>query len=122
MTRLVKKETTAPERAQEVRWVAPFTDVYESNDAYLIRADLPGVTSDSVDIRYEDDRIVIDARRTWFGTEDTPSVPLSYHREFALPGGVDADDIKAELANGVLTLHMPKRAEVRPRQIAVKSA
>jgi HSP20 family molecular chaperone IbpA len=111
MTMSTTMTQTNPERPA----VAPRVDVYESKDELLLVADLPGVERDRLDIEavrrpeHAGTPLVREARR------------YDYRRSFTLPDGIDRDQIAAELANGVLTLRLPKSAAVKPRRIAVKA-
>jgi HSP20 family molecular chaperone IbpA len=107
------------------RCFRPRTDVFENETEYLVVADVPGVATDAIDVRFEDGELTIEARRTddTRGTAlATESGPGDYRRAFALPEGVDADKIDASLANGILSVHVPKSAAKRARRIDVRSA
>jgi HSP20 family molecular chaperone IbpA len=106
---LVKRDN--PEAVRQRPAVAPVVDVFENKDEVLLVADLPGVDSESLRVDVEEERLVIEARR---GEWD-------YRRAFVMPDGIDRDKIEAKLKNGVLHLHLPKAAAVKPRRIEVKS-
>jgi HSP20 family molecular chaperone IbpA len=121
MTMSTTMTQTNPERPA----VAPRVDVYESKDELLLVADLPGVERDGLTLHLDGDRLDIEAVRR----PEHAGTPLvrearryDYRRSFTLPDGIDRDQIAAELANGVLTLRLPKSAAVKPRRIAVKAA
>lgn len=110
----------------EVQAVRPRVDVLENETEYLVVADLPGVTREAVDIRFEDGELRLEARRT---VAPAPGQPLAeeyrmadFRRAFAMPEGVDAEKIEAELASGVLKVHLPKSAQKRPRRIDVRAS
>ncbi len=104
--------------------VAPAVDIYENEHEYLVLADLPGVPSDGVRIRFENGELSLDATRQngdngeYIGTE---IVAADYRRLFRIPETVDSEKIDAQLKNGVLHLVLPKSSKARPRQISVKS-
>jgi len=102
-------------RPERVQVLAPPVDVYESEDAILLLADLPGVAADDVTIRLEKDELSLHARRKDAGD-------LEYRRAFAVPPDVDGDAIVADLANGVLKLTLPRKASAKPRQIPIRGA
>ncbi len=121
---LAPKSETAAEPTTTRPVVAPTVDIYENEREYLILADLPGVASDGVRIRFENGELSLDATRTngesgeIIGTE---IVFADYRRLFRIPETVDSEAIDAKLQNGVLHLVLPKASKARPRQISVKS-
>lgn len=103
----------------------PLFDVRETRDGYEFRADMPGVREGDVDIAVTGKRLTVSGHReaeerregeTWYAAERSYG---SFTRAFTLPEGVDSEHVTAELRDGVLTLRVPKRAEVQPRKIAV---
>lgn len=98
-------------------WATPPVDVFENDEAFLIRADLPGVTSDDVDVRFEQESLRIEAKRDVPGESDA-HWGYDFRRAFKL-SGIDQGRITAEMKNGVLTLSLPKAESVKPRQIPV---
>jgi len=129
-----KEMTKAPEstvvRAEQERlFVRPRVDVFENEAEYLVIADVPGVRNDAVDVHFKDGELRIEAHRTRGPTSTTGAQPLAeeyraadYRRAFAMPDGVDADKIEAELAQGVLKVRLPKSAHKRPRRIDIRAS
>ena len=121
-------QSQTPHAAESTRGrpvVAPPVDIYENQEQYLVLADLPGVRTDDVQIRFEDGELTIRASRTEVGQGEVLGAEFSaadYVRRFSIPETVDASKIDAKLQAGVLHLTLPKASRVRPRQIAVKSA
>jgi HSP20 family protein len=102
----------------------PFVDIFEDTGGITLLADMPGVSRDHLKIEVDKDVLLVegDARI------DMPEhmEPLyadvrstRYRRSFALSGELATDEIKASLKDGVLSVHIPKRAELRPRKIEV---
>lgn len=122
-TGLTKKE--AQPLARSTRPVAaPPCDIYENGYELLLIADLPGVTTDTLTINFENGELALEARRdlSSTGTMVTSEIrDCDFSRRFEMPSGVDAAKVNAELKDGVLRLHMPKAEGLRPRQIAVKA-
>ncbi len=87
----------------------PHSDVFENPDSYMIISDLPGVTSDKLKLIVEGGQLRLEG--------DAPE--WRFARAFRLPREVDGDHIKAELRNGVLSVQVPKRSELRPRRIPI---
>lgn len=94
----------------------PRVDIYENDDELLLAMDLPGVERDALDLRY--DRGVL----TIHGKREKDGEPFEYERSFSVPDTIDAASIGAELTAGVLTVHLPKAAHTKPRQIAIQSS
>jgi HSP20 family protein len=107
---------------EDTRYIAPPVDIYETHDAIVVVADLPGVNSDDVDVRIEDGILTIKGKADY----DPPAELLrgeftlqGYFRQFQLSDEVDQSRISAESKNGVLTIHLPKAEKSKPRQIKV---
>ncbi|MEM9694135.1 MAG: Hsp20/alpha crystallin family protein [Myxococcota bacterium] len=107
------------------RFVPPF-DVKERDDAFLLLADVPGMTEDDLEITMVGNRLTISGTRPWQKPgekERFHSVERRYgafQRSFTVPNGVAMDDIDANLENGVLSLAIPKAEETKPRKIVLK--
>jgi HSP20 family molecular chaperone IbpA len=104
----------------------PRFDILETEGELLLCGDLPGVTKDSLDVRFEDGELTIHGRVEPRHT-DREFVYGEYgigdfYRSFTISEAVDAEKISAELHSGVLTLHLPKAEAVKPRKITVKGA
>jgi len=103
----------------------PAFDVRETKDAYVFSADLPGLSEDSVDLTLTGNRLTISGRREEERKEESDRVHVyersygSFSRSFALPDGVDSDNIDAHFEKGVLKVTVPKRPEVKPRRISI---
>lgn len=115
---------TDPERVEQRPVVAPNVDVFENDHELLVVADLPGVAKEDMGIHFEKGRLTIEGRRTpqnpkWTARL-TESETYDYRRTFLVPQGIDAEKIAAELNQGVLAVHLPKHASVKPRRIEVK--
>jgi len=103
----------------------PAIDVVESKNDYQIKADLPGLTKDKVDVSINDDVLTIKGEKkdeketTEDGVVRKERSYGSFTRSFQLPQNVDAKSIKASYKNGVLELTVPKTEESKPKQIQV---
>lgn len=124
-TAMVKSEPQSVVQSDQRPTVLPACDIYENEDEILVVADVPGVTADRLDIHLEKGELTLEARRetswqqgTLLGAEYRD---CDFQRRFAVPGGIDADKISAELRDGVLHLHIPKSAALKPRQIPVQA-
>jgi HSP20 family protein len=105
-------------------WVPP-VDIYETGDSLVLKAELPGINPNDVEIRVEDNTLYLKGERKFekeVKEENLHRVERSYGtftRSFALPNTIDSDKVKAEYENGILTLTMPKREEAKPRTIKI---
>ena len=104
----------------------PDVDILEHPDAFVILADLPGASEDSVDIHLEKGILTLDARVADSGGGSQPRYAEyregGYHREFRVSNEIDAASVSAKMRGGVLELRLPKSAEIRPRRIEVAAA
>jgi HSP20 family protein len=104
-------------------------DVAEKPDEFVVKASLPGINPDELEITYNDNLLTIKGEVK--GESEDKDENIHYHirerwsgsfsRSVSLPSTVKADAIQASYETGVLTLHLPKREEVKPRRIAVKT-
>jgi HSP20 family protein len=103
----------------------PRFDVKETKDAYVLKADLPGLKDDDVDVSLNGNTLTISGRREEEHKEEGEQYYTmersygSFARRFSLPEGVDGEHISADLKNGVLTVHLPKRPEAQPKKISL---
>jgi HSP20 family protein len=105
-------------------WV-PAVDIYETEHELVVKAELPDIKPEQLDIRVENNILTIRGERKFEKKVDEGSylrVERSYgtfSRSFALANSVNTEAIKADYQNGVLTLSIPKREEAKPKQIKV---
>jgi HSP20 family protein len=104
---------------------APAVDIYETEHELVVKADLPEVNPQDLDIRVENNILTIRGERKFenkVNEENYLRVERAYgsfSRSFSLANSVKSDAIKADYQNGVLTLSIPKREEAKPKQIKV---
>lgn len=115
------------ERPEELQALLPQVDVYESNDGILLVADLPGVPKDKLELRIDNDTLLIEADIVQDAPENMEAayaeVRLSrYRRAFSLSNELDSSRIDAQLRDGVLNLRIPKHPHAQPRRIEVNVA
>jgi HSP20 family molecular chaperone IbpA len=119
-----RRDEGHPERMTARNAVAPRVDIYENAEEFLIVVDLPGVARDSLQIDLDKGQLVLRAERKLDTRGAGVSVEFgtrSYLRTFALPRGIEAEKVAAELKDGVLTLHLPKLPSLKPRRIEVRA-
>jgi len=109
-------------------WV-PAVDIYETeNHDLVVRAELPGLTRENIEVSVENSTLVLKGDKkldTEVKEENYRRIERTYgtfHRSFTLPNTVDPSRISAEFKNGVLTVKLPFREEAKPRQIQVEIA
>jgi HSP20 family protein len=106
---------------------APPIDVYETTDAYVVTAEVPGLRREQVDLAVADSRLTIQGRREARpGSGDAVHYHQverghgSFRRVFEFAEKIDGDRIAADLTDGVLTITIPKVPPPPPRKIAVR--
>jgi HSP20 family protein len=107
--------------------ITPDFEIKETKEGFVFKADLPGFKEKDIDITMTGNRLTISGKREAEKEEATDTYYArecsygAFTRAFTLPEGTDGNDnIRAELASGVLTLHLPKRPELQPKRIEVK--
>ncbi len=119
---LTHRAESNPEKIQQRPAVPPAVDIYENADELLVVADLPGVTQDKLAIRLEKGELTFEGRRAEAAEREQSAVDLpDFRRSFVVPQGIDSDKIAAELQAGVLRIHLPKSASLKPRQIPISA-
>ena len=104
----------------------PSFDVKETNEGYVFKADLPGLKEKDLDISLTGNRLTVSGQREEEAKQEGERYYAyersygSFSRSFTLPDGVDADSVQAELKDGVLTLSIAKKPEVKARKIELK--
>ena len=119
------QEVAEAERTRAGMVYRPVVDIVEKADELVIYADMPGVTRDSIDIRFEDGALSLHGRVESRQGANTTYLLQEYgvgdfHRVFQVSEAIDATKITAEYQDGVLVLRMPKVEAVRPRKIEVQ--
>jgi HSP20 family protein len=106
------------------RWI-PAMDVVETEDHFVLRADLPGLSESDVNVELDDRVLTISGERKaeheqrsegYYRVERASG---SFNRALRLPEGVDADGIQASFDNGVLEVRIPKPEQPKPRKVAI---
>ena len=114
-----KEEKTVPGT-----YYMPYTDIYESANALTVVMEIPGVSKDAIDIRLEKNELIVNAEINTENYSDYRPVYTEYNighfsRSFILNSKVDRERIEANVADGVLTLTLPKAEEAKPRRITI---
>lgn len=121
-----KTEVATAETTRPGHTYVPRFDIVEYEDELVLDGDMPGVTSESLDVRFENEHLIVHGQvEPRHG--DRQSLYSEYgigdfYREFHIREEIDPSKISAELKDGVLSIHLPKAEKVKPRRIEVKSA
>ena len=123
MSQMLPELLRGPER---MAGYIPAFDVWETKDAYMFKADVPGFREQDIDINVASNRLTLSGKReaeqvsesdTYYCCERSSGM---FTRTFTLPEGINADQIRADLKDGILTVTVPKTAEVQPKRITVQ--
>ncbi len=120
--------TSTPFVSRPVVAFAPQFEVKETKDAFIFKADLPGVEEQNIDVSLTGNRLTVSGLREEEDRQEGENFFAyerafgSFTRAFTLPDGVDGDQISANLKDGVLTLDIPKKPEHQPKKISIKVA
>lgn len=104
----------------------PPVDIFEDGDGITLVADMPGVSRERLNIRVDKDALLVEGDAAVEMPEGMDALyadvrATRYRRSFALSSELDTDGIDASIKDGVLSVRIPKRAEVRPRRIEVRT-
>ena len=117
------KPATATNGVNRVSYLTPLANVLETKDAYVLEAEMPGVTKDGLEVTVENGELTLIGHRTGMAAQGRAmyreSRGLDYRRAIELDSAIDTARISAKLDQGVLTLTLPKTESVKPRKIAV---
>ncbi len=107
---------------------SPSVDIFETEDALTVKADLPEVKIEDIDVRVERQTLALRGQRKFAEVEKDESIK-GYHRiersygefvrSFAVPSTVDTEKVLADYKNGVLTITLPKKETAKPRQVKI---
>ena len=105
----------------------PAVDIFETDDGITLRADMPGVSKDRLNVRVDGANLLVEGRIGISPQDQMQALYADvraavYRRNFMLSNEFEADKIDANLKDGVLTVRIPKRAELRPRRIEVRTS
>ena len=125
--------TTAPTAAETARpvetereYVRPSVNIFETENGYVLEAELPGVSKEGLSVNLEGSFLTLEGRRQNQGLPGVEplyreSVPADYRRVFELDPAIDAGKITAKIEQGVLTVTLPKAEEAKAKQIPINN-
>ena len=113
------RENVAPERS----YLAPEVNIMETTEEYRLEAEMPGVNKDGLEITLEGNILTLVGHQTFqFPQADLlyrESRSVDFRRSFELAPTIDTQKINAQMGQGILTLHLPKTEQVKPRKIPI---
>jgi HSP20 family molecular chaperone IbpA len=107
-------------------FLRPATDIFEDDEQLTLVADMPGVSRERLNVQVDQDTLTLEGAIDIQDTAELQALHAdvragSYRRSFVLSQELDSERIEASLKDGVLQVRIPKRAETRPRRIAVQT-
>jgi len=122
------RESNAAERAEREPSlvIVPAADVFEDSSGITLQLDMPGVAKDRLSLQVNQNALVIDGSAQISMPQDMAALHAEvrstrYRRSFVLSEELETDKVDASLRDGVLTVQIPKRAELQPRRIEVRA-
>ena len=121
-----RQDVTSPEQTSEGPFFTPAVDIYETDQAITLMADLPGVKNEDLSIDLRDDILTLTGEIAPYENKDEEDLVIEYEvgkyfRQFTLSNIIDQNKIEATLTDGVLQLTLPKAEKAQPRKIEIKS-
>ena len=125
LTTQQKQEVQTEEHTRPGRTYVPHVDIFETDNALWLRADMPGVQENSIEINVEKNVLSIEGRVALGDYQGQTPVYTeykvgNYQRRFSLSSAIASDKIHARLTDGVLELELPKAESTKPRRIAIQ--
>lgn len=119
---------SAAQRGQSAEaLIRPPVDIWEDKHGITLRADMPGVSKERLNLRIDGNNLIVEGQVQFELPENAEALYADvrsnlYRRSFSLGGELETGKIEASLKDGVLTVRIPKRSELRPRKIEVQSS
>jgi HSP20 family protein len=116
--------SNTPTQTPDAPVIVPAVDVFENENGITLKADLPGVAKEGLNLRVEGDQLTLEGQVTLGAAAGLEPVYAEvrvahYRRSFTLSRDLDTGRIEASMKNGVLTLHIAKAEQAKPRRIPV---
>ena len=128
--RLFDEAWSGPPGTWRTRGWLPPVDINETENEIEVQVEVPGMRGDDIDVTVENGILTISGEKRYErqeGSEEKGNLMLErqygrFTRSFTLPAQVDAENVTAECADGILTITLPKRSDARPKRISVNSS
>lgn len=117
--------TPAQREGTTTMW-SPSVDISETDDNFVVRAELPGMKKEDIELEVENNMLSIRGERKFEKTDEGENFHFmersygSFYRSFTLPKNVDSETIGAEYKDGMLVVTIPKKEEVKPKKVEIK--
>ena len=112
------------ETTQQTAYVSPYVDIESTESGYILRAEMPGVNREGIQVTIEDGDLVLVGHRQPLAVSGQPihreSRQLSFRRVYELDPSIDAAKISAKIELGILTVNLPKADNLKPRRIELE--
>lgn len=120
-----RQNTSLMKMPGPVATVMPLADIYETPDAFVLMLDMPGASKESINITMDQSSLVVKSGVELYMKDDAKLLfseiaGVDYQRVFKISDGIDRNSVDAKYENGVLTIKMFKKEELKPREIRVK--
>ena len=118
--------TSTPFVSRPLVAFTPQFEVKETKNAFIFKADLPGVEEKNIEVNLTGNRLTVSGLRDQEDRHEGENFFVdervfgNFTRVFTLPDGVDGDQVSADLKDGVLTIHIPKKPEHQPKKVSIK--
>ncbi len=121
-----KTKSRSEVKPREV-FLSPAVDIYEDDRSITVKADLPGVSKDRLDLKVSGNTLTLEGQTAIDIPKGMEALYADvrvqgYRRSFTLSSELDTANISAQMNDGVLTLSLPKRPELQPRKIEIRAA
>ncbi len=121
----VQEQKSWEQALENESWVAPLVDIYETDDEFIMIAQMPGLKKEDVKVKLEEGNLIImgkvdyeeELHRNYVLKETETG---NYYRRFRVGDTVDESKIEAHLENGILTVRLPKVERIKPKTIEIK--
>jgi len=105
--------------------IVPPVDIYENENEYIIKAEMPGIKKEAIKVTLDKNELEISGKLNGNFPDEknlkySEFTPYDYHRKFNVGDTINSNALSASLENGILTLTLPKREEVKPKKIEVR--
>jgi len=113
---------------ETTRLWSPRVDIFETDDEFVLHADLPGMKRDEIDVQLHGDTLTLKGERRIEreakegNVHHTERAYGAFYRTFTLGTPVDADRVTASYKDGVLEVHVPKAAEAKPKRVEITAS
>jgi len=126
LVNVVESKTTNWDNALEnENWIAPVVDIFETEEDFILVANMPGVNKENVKIKIEDGSLLIMGKVNYENLINenyilNESQIGNFYRKFQISESIDDARIEAKLENGQLIVHLPKHERAKPKNIEIK--